>query len=216
LKNQLEKLLLPRWSAFHMRYLSVRFLSSVTCAGLLLAAPNTFALSSETAETLRRPQPTEAQIPIVEQKIGTKTYLTARMIINAPAKIVWSLLTDYANAPAIFKSLRKSEVLSTRGNVKTVKQLVCPTSSPFKFDYIVDVEENEPTSITWHRTGGSMKEVTGRWDLLPIDDNRATLITYRVYLDGGFFLPAWLLRMQMKGSLPKMLLDVKQAAEHKR
>jgi uncharacterized membrane protein len=199
-----------------MRYLSLRFFSSLTCTGLLFAAPNTLALGSENYEALRPPQTTETLIPVIEQKIGNKTYLTARMIINCPAKTVWNLLTDYANAPTIFKSLKKSEVLSTRGNVKTVKQLVCPTSSPFKFDYIVEVHENEPTSITWHRTGGSMKEVTGSWDLLPIDDNRATLTSYKVYLDGGFFLPAWLLRMQMKGSLPRMLFDFKQAAERRR
>jgi hypothetical protein len=77
------------------------------------------------------------------------------------------------------------------------------------------VLEKEPTSITWHRSGGSMKEVAGNWELQPFDNNRATLTTYKIFLDGGFFLPPWLLRIQLKGNLPKMLMDVKQAAERR-
>jgi uncharacterized membrane protein len=197
-----------------MRYASARFLSSITCTGLLLVAPNNFALS-ENAEPLSRAQSAGLPLTVNEQKIGNQTYLVARLVINCPIESVWGLLTDYPNAPGVFKNLRKSEVLRTRGNIKSVRQLVSTANSPFKYDYVVEVREKEPNSITWHRTGGSMKEVTGSWDLQPINDNRATLTTYKVFLDGGFFLPAWLLRMQMKGYLPKMLMDVKQAAERR-
>jgi uncharacterized membrane protein len=216
LKNQIEEYFSPHWqAALHARRLSKRFLSHVSCLALFFSTLSNGALSSETAKpaTSSANQAANSQLAIWEEHVGPKVFLVGRIVINIPIERVWDLLTDYAHTPSLFLNLKKSEVLSTNGNIKIIKQLVCPKTNPFKFDYIVEVTENEPTHIGWHRIAGSLKEITGSWELQPIEDNRATLTTYRIFLDGGFFLPPWLLRLQMKGYLPRMLVNFKQATE---
>jgi ribosome-associated toxin RatA of RatAB toxin-antitoxin module len=125
-------------------------------------------------------------------------------LINAKPETIWDILVDYPHAPQVFKNLKLCEVVGQRGPIKLVRQLV-NTGSPIKFDYTVALVEKKPYSIEWSRDSGSFKELTGTWQLEPLESGRQTRVTYSIFMDGGMFLPPWLLAPQLKGYLPVVL-----------
>lgn len=163
-------------------------------------------------------QPGKAQLIVTEvpkvnfEKKGRLTYVVGSVLINAPREAIWDILVDYENAPEIFKNLSLCRVVGTEGDMKLVRQLVRP-GGPVKFDYIVNLREHKPRLIEWKRRSGSLEEVTGTWALEPSDKGDGTKVTYKIHLDGGILLPAWLLSTQVKGYLPTMLNALKDKVE---
>jgi uncharacterized membrane protein len=156
---------------------------------------------------------TGSEPSVFEQKIGTKTYASGSVLVKAKVEKIWEILTDYENSPEIFSSVKKCHVIEDRGSTKLVQQVVHPKGSPMKFDYVVEIAEKAPRLMEWHRKSGALKDVSGSWKLEPDSTNRNTIITYSIYIDGGLFLPSWLLRGQSKNLLPEVLNSVKGAAE---
>lgn len=153
------------------------------------------------------------EVPKVNfEKKGRLNYVVGSVLIDAPRDEVWDILVDYENAPEIFKNLSLCRVVGTEGDIKLVRQLVKP-GGPVKFDYIVNLREYKPRLIEWKRRSGSLEEVTGTWELEPAEDGDGTKVTYKIHLDGGILLPAWLLSTQVKGYLPTMLHSLKEKVE---
>ncbi len=138
------------------------------------------------------------------EKRGDRNYVVGTILIDAKPESIWDILVDYPNAPQVFKNLKLCEVVGQRGPIKLVRQLV-NTGSPIKFDYTVALVEKKPYSIEWSRDSGSFKEVTGTWQLEPLESGTQTRVTYSIFIDGGMFLPPWLLAPQLKGYLPVVL-----------
>ena len=40
-----------------------------------------------------------------------------------------------------------------------------------------------------------------------------TTLVYSLFIDGGFFLPAWVMRLEARSYMPETLLQVKKASE---
>jgi carbon monoxide dehydrogenase subunit G len=143
--------------------------------------------------------------PLVKiEKRGDRNYVVGTVLIDAEPEAIWDVLVDYPHASKIYKNLKSCEVVGTKGAAKLVRQIV-NTGSPIKFDYTVALVERKPNSIEWARESGSFKEVTGTWQLEPVQSGRQTKVTYSIFIDGGMFLPAWLLAPQLKGYLPVVL-----------
>jgi ribosome-associated toxin RatA of RatAB toxin-antitoxin module len=143
--------------------------------------------------------------PLVKiEKRGDRNYVVGTVLIDAKTESIWSVLVDYSHAPKIFKNLKSCEVVGQKGEAKLVRQIV-NTGSPITFDYTVLLVEKKPYSIEWARESGSFKEVTGTWQLEPVEFGRQTRVTYSIFIDGGMFLPGWLLTPQLKGYLPVVL-----------
>ena len=163
-----------------------------------------------TKKTAQAGQPEKAMISV--EKRGKRDYVVGSLNLNAPAERIWNILVDYHNAPQVFQNLKSCEVVGHEGDAKLIRQIV-KTGSPIKFDYTVALTEEKPTLITWHRQSGSLEEVTGSWQLDPLDSGEKTKVTYSIFIDGGFFLPPWLLTNQLKGYLPIVLKSLKDRAE---
>jgi uncharacterized membrane protein len=190
-------------------------LLSLISLSLLNGSPlQSLARNHENTNNLKSSQETSIGAPTVsETKIGAKTYATGSILVKARRERIWEILTDYENAPELFQDVKKCHVLEDYGAKKLVRQVVMPKGSPMHFDYTIEVSENAPELMQWHRTSGALKDVSGSWKLEPDSTHRNTIITYSIYIDGGIFLPAWLLRGQSKNLLPDVLRSVKEAAE---
>ncbi len=138
------------------------------------------------------------------EKRGEKDFVVGTVLIDAEPESIWDVLVDYPHAPQVFKNLKSCEVVGQKGQAKLIRQLVS-TGSPIKFDYTVALVEKKPYSIEWSRDSGSLKEVTGTWQLEPMETGTQTKVTYSIFIDGGIFLPPWLLQQQLKGYLPVVL-----------
>jgi uncharacterized membrane protein len=179
---------------------------------LLVTSGGALARSDETANQLTNSS-LQGLKPVVRiEKRGQRNYVVGTIVIDAKPEPIWEILVDYPNAPQVFRNLKRCEVVGQKGQVKFIRQLV-ETGSPIRFDYIVALKEEKPRLIEWSRASGSLKEVTGTWQLEPIHSGDQTKVTYSIFIDGGFFLPPWLLAPQLKGYMPVVLNSLRERVE---
>lgn len=151
------------------------------------------------------------------EKIDNKQFAVGVVDVNADLEKIWDVLADYDNAPLVFDNLKLCQCVGKKGNTKFVRQVVEPGAA-LKFDYTVALVEEKPKSMVWQRTSGSLKEVYGKWllePLEPVGKAPRTRVTYRIFLDGGLFLPSWILTGKAKNYIPTMLSALKQNVEGK-
>ena len=94
-----------------------------------------------------------------------------------------------------------------------LKHQVAPSGLPGTYEYIVEVKENAPKSLEWHRVSGAFKEVDGFWKLEPLDGGRSTEVTYSAYVNGGLFIPPPLIRRQFRIDMPTIMASLKSQSE---
>jgi ribosome-associated toxin RatA of RatAB toxin-antitoxin module len=124
---------------------------------------------------------------------------------------VWAVLTDYNGAASIFSNLSKSKLVSSSGPVKLVA--FTTKANVLKFDYTLEVTEKDQELIEWKRSSGAFQANDGYWKLEPLDNGRATLVSYAKHVDGGFFYPQPLVKKLVRESIPAIFSDLKAAAE---
>jgi uncharacterized membrane protein len=150
---------------------------------------------------------------ITEELMNGKTYTVARVSIKAAPDKVWQILSDYDNAPKVFPQLKRSKLVQDHGSSKIVKHVLAPSGMPGTFEYTVEVKENAPHSLEWHRVSGAFKQVDGYWKLEPLDGGHTTLVTYASFVDGGFLIPQPLVRRQCRIDMPEVMTTLKSQAE---
>jgi len=143
------------------------------------------------------------------KRIGNREYAVGEIVLDAKPIQVWNVLTDYEHSPEVFKNLKSCSVVGNRGNRRLIRQVVEPIGF-MKFDYIVAMLEKKPTNLSWYKDSGSLKELTGEWNLKPLAGGNKTGVTYQVFIDGGVLLPSWILTNKAKGHLPVVLTALKQ------
>ncbi len=150
---------------------------------------------------------------VTDEQISGKNFCVSRQLIHARPDQVWQVLSDYSNAPRVFPMMKKCQVLEDHGQRKLVRHSVTP-SGPFgTFEYIVEIKEQAPKSMEWHRKSGDFREVDGFWKLEPMDGGRSTLVTYSSHVLGGFLTPPVVIRRQVHADMPQVMACLKHQAE---
>lgn len=152
-------------------------------------------------------------VPVLEETINHKPFQVAKIVVKAKPERVWHVLTDYANASFVFENLKKCQVIEDHGHTKIMDHVVHPSGLPGTFAYRLEVKETPHNALEWHRVSGAFRDVDGYWKLESIESGKATLVTYATYVNGGLFLPAPLIRRQMKTDMPNVMAALKREAE---
>ncbi|MBK9144286.1 MAG: SRPBCC family protein [Candidatus Melainabacteria bacterium] len=142
-----------------------------------------------------------------------KRYHVGSVKIHSTPDEVWSVLTDYDRAVAVFANVRDIKLLESKGNVKKVRFEVASLGGLWKFNYVLALTEDEPHRIKWHRHSGAFKENEGYWELLPADAGRATVVNYVKRIDGGMLMPQALVDRELARTMPVVLANLKTEAE---
>lgn len=195
-----------------LRRLQSQFRHSVFAMTILMAVlfASFFASPAHTyASDKTKVNQVDTSIITKMKRIGNREFAVGEIVIDAKPIQVWNVLTDYENSPEVFKNLKSCSVVGFRGNRRLVRQVVEPVGF-MKFDYIVSMLEKKPTNLSWYRDSGSLKELTGEWNLKPLAGGSKTSVTYQVFIDGGVFFPSWLLTNKAKSHLPVVLTALKQ------
>jgi len=188
-------------------------LSKWSLAFLSVVAFNTYVpLSSPPALATESAQ----SIEVNDEKIGERNYQVSKILVNVAPEHVWNILTDYDNAPYVFPCLKKCKLVKDKGATKLVEHQIKPTGLPNTFDYIIEVKETGHHLYEWHRVSGDFREVEGFWKLEPMNDGKATMVTYASYVNGGFFIPAPLIKRQARLDMPGVMAALKSHAETNR
>lgn len=195
--------------------------SKITLALLSVLALNSYiapiSVDAKAVEKTASMQSSQGQpVEIVEEKIGDKAYQVSKILVHVKPELVWKILTDYDNAPDIFPCLKKIKVVKDKGTSKLIQHQIKPSGVPSTFDYTLEVKEVANKLYEWHRVSGDFREVDGFWKLEPHNDGNSTMVTYASYVNGGIFLPAPLIKRQVRMDIPGVMTALKTHAETNR
>jgi ribosome-associated toxin RatA of RatAB toxin-antitoxin module len=136
----------------------------------------------------------------------------AMMDIPAPAAAVYSALTECANAPEVFPSLKSCRVMQTdpaqtwdvrEHKVASWASFLPDMSTVFRSDY-------EPNRrISFRLISGDLQHLEGEWRLEPIAGGAATRVTYRARVGFHALVPGFLVRQSLAADVPKFLAAIR-------
>lgn len=152
---------------------------------------------------------------VTDEVISGKTFSVSRGVIKSSPEQVWQVLTDYDNVARVFPMVKKCQVLQEHPGKKHLKQVIAPSGGLLgNYECILEVKETAPTHMQWSRLSGAFKEIEGFWKLEPVENGRATHVTYATYVNGGFFIPQGLIRRQFRLDMPQVMHCLKATAEN--
>jgi len=146
-----------------------------------------------------------------EETYGSCKFQVARAVVDASPNIVQSILTDYGRATKVFTGLKQCKVVEENGPVKTIAFVASAPGNFWTFDYVLEVKES-PGLIEWHRVSGAFKRNEGFWKLEPIDQGRATQVTYAKFVDSGV-IPQSFVNHELRLSLAQVMNNLKVCCE---
>jgi ribosome-associated toxin RatA of RatAB toxin-antitoxin module len=119
--------------------------------------------------------------------------LRATFQLNASREAIWNLLTDYDRFTETFTGIRSLEVISEDDRGARVRFKI--KVAFLLFDYTLQRDYVRPYElITWHRTGGDFRHLSGSWGIIPGPTENIQQIIYESFVDVGFLVPTALVR----------------------
>jgi carbon monoxide dehydrogenase subunit G len=135
--------------------------------------------------------------------------LRGRFQLAASREAIWDLLTDYDRFTETFKGIRRVEVISedeSGARVRfTIKASILTFEYSLRRDYVKQFE-----LITWHRTGGDFRHLSGSWMILPGPREDVQEVVYESFVDVGFLIPTALVRNRAAKELEKTILRMRE------
>jgi Polyketide cyclase / dehydrase and lipid transport len=130
-----------------------------------------------------------AEIVVEATREGEAYVITARGDLDADAGLAWRVLTEYDRYPAFVPDLRSSRTVSRGADGAVVEQRgelrFLWVRVPLEVRY--EIRERPPSVVESRATGGSFREMTGRYELV---QNGGTLrVAYTGRLVPDFALP---------------------------
>ena len=134
--------------------------------------------------------------------------LRATFHLQASREAIWALLTDYDRFKETFRGIRRIEIIDEdeRGaRVRyTIKAWILTFAYTLQRDYVRPYE-----LITWRRTGGDFRVISGAWMILPGPREDLHEIVYESYVDVGFLIPTALVRNRAAKELEKTIVRMR-------
>lgn len=137
----------------------------------------------------------------------------ATVRIHARREVVWSLVTNCAEALKIVPGLVGCRVLETApdSSWQRIRHVLDYSWFTRKLTYEIRATYDKPRRVAIERVSGDLQSLDAAWTLT--SDGEFTIAHYSVDLAPGFWVPHWLVRGALKRDLPKMLRALRSRAE---
>jgi hypothetical protein len=138
---------------------------------------------------------------------------SAMVRIHAPREVVWSLLTNCAEALKMVPGLVNCDVLETAPDKswQRIRHVLDYSWYVRRLTYEVRATYEKPVEVSIERVSGDLSTLRASWTLK--SDGDYTVAHYVVDLAPGFWVPHWLVRGALRRDLPKMLRALRTRAE---
>jgi len=135
--------------------------------------------------------------------------LRATFHLQASRKAIWALLTDYDRFKETFKGIRRIEIIAEDERGARLRYTI--KAWILTFDYTLQRDYVRPYElITWRRTGGDFRVISGSWMILPGPREDLHEIVYESYVDVGFLIPTTLVRNRAAQELEKTIVRMRE------
>ena len=146
----------------------------------------------------------------VENGAGKTYVVDAAFDVNVPTSLAWEVLTDYEGIGRFVSSIRQSTIQRREAGRVLLEQhgvgRAWIVSLPMHV--VLDVREHDQRMLLFRDVcGRSFTTYEGTWELTSIGSG--TRVTYRLTADPNGRQPAMLARSAIKGSVRKLLDEVR-------
>lgn len=142
-------------------------------------------------------------------------HIEASLHVAAHHHIAWQVLTDYDNLASFVPGLETSRIVSAAGEPMLLRQTGQSGFLWFTIplEVVVQIREMPLVAILFDTVGGNLKSKSGEWRLEQLDD--ATLLTYRVHVVPGFWIPPLIGAAVIGQNVRSMLTSVAQEMQRR-
>lgn len=139
-------------------------------------------------------------LTIEEPDSQGRKFVSAGTLVNASPGAVWETIIDAEAAPIIYPEVEKVTAIGEDQGGELVKFNLNINYILFskRVSYVIRHIKEKPKRLSWTWVEGDAKDVTGSWDLIPIDGGKKTLALHRMYSDlrGSSFIARYVLSRQ--------------------
>ncbi len=137
---------------------------------------------------------------------------SARMqiLVHASPRAIWDVIISCDLAFVFVEGLQKCEVLEEQPGRALVHQVVKPGWPMSSLDYVFESRREPYHRIEFELVRGNLKAMDGSWNFSEQGD--ATLVDYEVHVQPGIPVPRFLVRHNLKGSMPDLLACIRSLA----
>ena len=138
--------------------------------------------------------------------------LRATFQLDASREAIWDLLTDYDRFRETFKQIHSLKVISEDAQGARVRFNI--KVAFLSFDYTLQRDYVSPYELlTWHRTGGDFREISGSWRILPGPVEGVHVVIFESFVDVGYLIPTALVRNRAAHELETTVTRIRARLE---
>ena len=152
-----------------------------------------------------------SQGEVLVNSVGSeKGFVQAAILLDVPVEKVWALILDCPNAPKFIPNLKSCVILERHEGWDLIEQrvrlswLLPEIICRFRADYTA------LRQIHFKSISGNLKELEGRWVFERAGGGEKTILLYSVYVNPGFYIPQWMVRLVLQADLPGLLISIRQ------
>ena len=139
---------------------------------------------------------------------GVKT-VNATIIINAPNKVVWDVITNYNQFTQFMPGIKQFNIIQNAGTTKKAVVKLDVSKLMKAFNYQATICENFASkNLTMERTSGDLNLLKLSFNLKSLDNGSKTLLTYKVNVDHGNGIPSGFADRALKSNVENTLKAV--------
>jgi hypothetical protein len=199
-----------------VRNTSSKVLCLLFCLFVLAPSPVLADTPAAEAPNAVQQQLDKGEVVVGMENIGKTKFVTGRVLIDQPPDKVWPIMVNpFEFQQKISPRMRTVDVVLD----KLHKSILKVTMDTFPIPDVTYLVESDYTRtdggarIDFHRIGGTLKDFKGHWLMNPAHNGQKTELVYSMYLDPGFYVPQWIVRMGVKQELPRTLVALRKRVE---
>ena len=151
----------------------------------------------------------EVAIKTVGGEGGGTERVQATILIAAPAERVWQIMNDCDHSPEFVPGLKSCRVLRREGQDEIIEHSMKFSWLLPEVTYVFRARYEQNRQVAFQRIAGDVRRFEGNWTLQPVDGERKTIVVYSLYLDPGFLVPQWMVRLLLREDLPAVLFSLR-------
>lgn len=126
------------------------------------------------------------------ERNGDAVQVDARATIRAPLALIHDTLTDYDHLADFIPGMKKSHLLEHHDNTSIVEQSGTARLwfLHFPIDVTVETIDQSPSVISIHLLKGSLKQLSGRYDIEKVDGDDNYALHWNGILQPGIDVPS--------------------------
>jgi ribosome-associated toxin RatA of RatAB toxin-antitoxin module len=172
---------------------------------VLIAAATTFATAGPRADDLTK---------VEVERAADGFAITACAATDAPAELIWQVLTDFDHLSDFVPDMRVSRVVSSPGEPLRVQQHGIAQVLFFRrlIDVVFAIELDPMRTVKFRAVAGDLRRMEGQWRVLPA--HQSCRIEYRAFGIPAFWVPPLfdraLMRAQVRGQFNGVIGEIRR------